>query len=195
MTREEVLDEFRRSGALLEGHFLLTSGLHSQKYIQCARVLMDPRRSGKLCKALARKIRLALGDDKIDLVVSPALGGIVVGYEVARHLGVRAIFTERENDVMVLRRGFEILKGEQVVLVEDVVTTGRSSRESIACAAREGAQVLAAGCLIDRSDGAADLGVPLVALARLSIPAYEADALPQELARIPAVKPGSRRLA
>jgi orotate phosphoribosyltransferase len=189
MKHEDVLDEFRAAGALLEGHFILSSGLHSSRYLQCARVLMDPARAARLCKALEAKIT-----DRIDLVVSPAMGGVVVGYEMGRQLGVPAIFFERVDGKLVLRRGFNITRGARVLMVEDIVTTGLSSRECIAGIAGEGGVTIAAACLIDRSGGKADIGVPLHALTSLEIPAYPADALPPELAAIPAVKPGSRGL-
>jgi orotate phosphoribosyltransferase len=189
LSHEDVLNEFRNAGALLEGHFILSSGLHSARYLQCARVLMDPARAARLCKELASRIK-----DKIDLVVSPAMGGVVVGYEMGRQLGVPAIFFERVDGKLVLRRGFNINKGARVLMVEDIVTTGLSSRECIAGIAEEGGVTIAAACLIDRSGGKADIGVPLHALTSLEIPAYAANALPPELAALPAVKPGSRGL-
>lgn len=189
MNHEDVLNEFRAAGALLEGHFILSSGLHSSLYLQCARVLMDPARAARLCHALALQVT-----EKIDLVVSPAMGGVVVGYEMARQLGVPAIFFERVDGKLELRRGFNISKGARVLMVEDIVTTGLSSRECIAGIVEEGGVTVAAACLIDRSNGKADIGVPLHALTRLEIPAYAADALPRELAAIPAIKPGSRGL-
>ena len=189
MNHEDVLNEFRAAGALLEGHFILSSGLHSARYLQCARVLMDPARAARLCKVLASRIT-----EKIDLVVSPAMGGVIVGYEMGRQLGVPAIFSERVEGKLVLRRGFDIKKGARVLMVEDIVTTGLSSRECIAGIADEGGVTVAAACLIDRSGGNADIGVPLHALTSLEIPAYAADALPPELAAIPAIKPGSRDL-
>lgn len=195
MTRDEVLGHLRATGALMEGHFVLSSGLHSPVYVQCARLLAEPARAEAVCRALADRVKAELGRDTLDLVASPALGGVVVGYEVARQLGLRAIFTERVDGVMELRRGFEIAAGTRVLLVEDVVTTGRSSRECIARVEAEGGRVVAAACLIDRSAGAADLGVPLVPLVVYPAPAYPADALPPELAALPAVKPGSRGLA
>lgn len=193
MTEAEVLDEFRAAGALLEGHFILSSGLHSNRYLQCARVLMDARRAERLCRALADKVK-ALGAGQIDLVVSPAMGGVVVGYEMGRQLGVPAIFTERVDGKLVLRRGFTIPKGARCVMVEDIVTTGLSSRECIDAIHEEGGVTVAAACLINRSGGKADVGVPLAALAALDVPAWPADGLPPELAAIPAVKPGSRGL-
>jgi len=193
MDREEVLKYFKRADALLEGHFILSSGLHAARYLQCARVLMDPVVAAKLCKSLADKIMTIL-DVKIDMVVSPAMGGVVVGYEMGRQLGVKAIFTERVDGELTLRRGFEIPKGAHVLMAEDIVTTGLSSRECIKVIHDYGGNVVAASCLIDRSNGAVDVGVPLVSLAGLEISAYAADNLPPELAAIPAMKPGSRGL-
>lgn len=193
LTHGEVLAEFKAAGALLEGHFILSSGLHSSRYLQCARVLMDPKRAERLCADLAAKVR-ALGAGSIGLVASPAMGGVVVGYEMARQLGVPAIFFERVDGKLALRRGFTIDRGQRVLMVEDIVTTGLSSRECIAGIAEEGGHTVAAACLIDRSGGKADLGVPLTALARLDIPTYAAGALPPDLAALPAVKPGSRGL-
>lgn len=192
MNHEAVLAEFKAAEALLEGHFVLSSGLHSGMYLQCARVLMDPRRAERLCRELAGRARAKFG--AIDLVASPAMGGVVVGYEMARQLGVPSIFFERVEGRLVLRRGFSIAKGSRVLMVEDIVTTGLSSRECIAGIAEEGGKTVGAACLIDRSGGRAELGVPLVALTQLEIPAYAADKLPPELASIPASKPGSREL-
>ena len=193
LTHDEVLNEFRDAGALLEGHFVLSSGLHSNRYLQCARVLMDAKRAERLCASLAEKVK-SLVKVPIDLVASPAMGGVVVGYEMGRQLGVPALFFERVDAKLVLRRGFSIAKGSRVLMVEDIVTTGLSSRECIAGIAEEGAITVGAACLIDRSGGKADIGVPLAALTTLDIPAYAADALPPELASIPAIKPGSRGL-
>jgi orotate phosphoribosyltransferase len=193
LTHDQVLDEFHAAGALLEGHFILSSGLHSGRYLQCARVLMDPKRAERLCAALAAQVK-ALVKESIDLVASPAMGGVIVGFEMGRQLGVPSIFFERVDGKLVLRRGFTIAKGTRVLLVEDIVTTGLSSRECIAGIAEEGGVTVAAACLVDRSGGKADLGVPLVALTRLDIPAYPADDLPPELAAIAAIKPGSRGL-
>lgn len=193
MDKARVLDEFRAAQALLEGHFILTSGLRSPMYLQCARVLMDPERAERLCNALADKVHAAVGNG-IDLVVSPAMGGVVVGYEMGRQLGVPAIFVERVDGKFTLRRGFDIPEGARVLMVEDVVTTGLSSRECIAVIEELGGKVVAGASLVDRSDGKADIGVPLVALMRLDVPAYPADQLPPELAAIPAIKPGSRGL-
>lgn len=193
MTQDEVLAEFRAAGALLEGHFILTSGRHSAVYLQKNLVFMDPPRTERLCRALAERIRAAYGP--IDMVVSPAVGGIVPGYETARALGAKTVFVERENGQFQLRRGFAIPKGARVVMVEDIITTGLSSRECLASIADQPGEIVGAACLIDRSGGKADLGKPLVALATLDIPTFEADKLPPELASLPAVKPGSRALA
>lgn len=194
MTQDEVLDIFRQCGALLEGHFILTSGLRSPVFLQKARVFMHPEKAERLCRALAQKIREE-GYAGVSQVVSPAVGGIIPGYETARHLGLPAIYTERVDGKFQLRRGFEISRGEKVIVVEDIVTTGLSIRECIDCLKEVGAYVVAAACLVDRSAGAADVGVPLVALTQYKVPAYPADALPPELAALPAVKPGSRGLA
>jgi orotate phosphoribosyltransferase len=190
LSQSEVLDEFRAAGALLEGHFILSSGLHSSVFLQKMFVFQDPERTARLCRALALKAREAFG--RIDVVVSPALGGIVPGYETARWLGAKAIFVEREAGVFKLRRGFEIAPAARVLMVEDIITTGLSSRECLAAIAEHPGVILGAACLIDRSGGKADIGVRRVALATLDIPNYAPDALPPELAATPAVKPGSR---
>jgi orotate phosphoribosyltransferase len=192
MTPEDALAEFRDAGALLEGHFILSSVLHSSVFLQKMFVFMDPARTERLCRALAGRIEAAFG--AVDYVVSPAVGGIVPGYETARHLRCKAVFVERENGVFVLRRGFSIPEGARVVMVEDIVTTGLSSRECLAAVADHPGRILGAACLIDRSGGKADLGVPLVSLVELDIPNYPPDQLPPELAAIPAMKPGSRNL-
>ncbi len=191
--REEVLAEFRAAGALLEGHFILSSGLHSPNYLQCARVLMDARRATRLCEALAQCVR-AVVQTPFELVASPAMGGVIVGHEMGRQFSVPAIFFERVDGKLALRRGFSVARDAKVLLVEDIVTTGLSSRECIDGIEAEGGEVIAAACLIDRSGGKADLGVPLASLACLEIPLYPADGLPPELSRIPAAKPGSRGL-
>jgi orotate phosphoribosyltransferase len=193
MDQEKVLRHFRAAGALLEGHFLLSSGLHSRMYLQCALVLNDARRAAKLCRALADKVKANISRP-IDLVVSPAMGGVIVGYEMGRQLKVPAIFCERVDGKFTLRRGFEIPPGANVLMVEDIVTTGLSSRECIASIKALGGKVVGAACLVDRSGGKAKVGVKLVSLARLKIAAYEADKLPADLAAIPAIKPGSRGL-
>ena len=192
MTQDEVLAEFRAAGALLEGHFILSSGLRSPVFLQKMFIFMDPVRTETLCKALAEKAEAAFG--KIDYVVSPAMGGILPGYETARHLGAKAVFVEREDGKFQLRRGFTIPPEAKVLMVEDIVTTGLSSRECLAAIAEHTSNVVGAACLIDRSGGKADIGVKLVALASLDIPTYSPDALPPELAAMHAVKPGSRGL-
>jgi orotate phosphoribosyltransferase len=194
MIEEEVLAEFRAAGALLEGHFILSSGLHSPFYLQCARVLMDPMRASRLAGALAASIPRELRS-RIGIVVSPAMGGVIVGHEMGRALGVEALFVERPQGTFELRRGFRLEPGQQVLLVEDVVTTGLSSREAIAAIAAAGGEVIAAAALVDRSAGAADLGVPFFPLVRLNVPVYEAADLPEALAALPAEKPGSRKAA
>ena len=193
MTQDEVLDIFRSCDALLEGHFILSSGLRSPVFLQKNRVFMFADKAEKLCRALAQKIRdEGFGD--VSQVVSPAVGGIIPGYETARHLGVPAIFTERVNGVFELRRSFEIEPGEKVIVVEDIVSTGLSIRECIDCIKALGGDVVAAACIVDRSAGEADIGVPLVSLTQYKVPAYAPDALPPELKALPAVKPGSRGL-
>ena len=194
MQTEEVLSIFRDCGAILEGHFILSSGLRSPVFLQKARVFMYSERAVKLCRALADKIRAA-GFGEVSKVVSPAVGGIIPGYETARHLSLPAIYTERVDGVFQLRRGFELAPGEKVIVVEDIVSTGLSIRECIDCLRQLGADVVAAACLIDRSAGAAEIGVPLVSLTQYKVPAYPADQLPPELAALPATKPGSRGLA
>ncbi len=193
MTSDDVLDEFRGAGALREGHFVLSSGLHSPVFLQKNLVFMDTARCARLCKALAEKITAAVGP--VDVAISPAVGGIIPGYETARWLGVPSMYVEREGGEFKLRRGFHVEPGQKVVMVEDIVTTGLSSRECIAAIAAAGGTVVAAACIVDRSGGRADVGVPLVALATLDVPAYPADALPPELAALPVEDPGSRRLA
>jgi orotate phosphoribosyltransferase len=194
MTENEVLAEFRAADALLEGHFILSSGLRSPRYLQCARVLMDPRRAARLCEALAATIPAELRT-RISAVVAPAMGGVIVGYEMARALGVEAMFVERPTGTFELRRGFRLEPGQEVLMMEDVVTTGLSSREAIAAIEAAGGRVIAGAALVDRSNGQADIGVPFFPLLRLDVPSYAADALPPELAAIPAMKPGSRAAA
>lgn len=192
MQDEEILAEFRASQALLEGHFVLSSGRHSAHYLQCARVLMDPMRASRLASALAGRIPRDVRS-QIELVVSPAMGGLIIGHEMGRALGVEAVFVERPEGVFELRRGFAIRPGQKVLLMEDVVTTGLSSREAIAAVTAAGGDVIAAGALVDRSAGEVSLGVPFYPLISLSFPSYAADALPPELAATPAIKPGSRK--
>jgi orotate phosphoribosyltransferase len=191
MTDEEILAEFRKADALLEGHFILSSGLRSPRYLQCARLLMDPRRAERLARALAQKLPGDIGT-AVDIVVSPAMGGIVIGHEMGRALGKPAMFVERPKGRFELRRGFRLEPGQKVLLVEDVVTTGLSSRQAIAAIEQAGGKVIAACSLVDRSNGTADLGVPYIPLIRIDVPAYEPGEVPPELAQLPAVKPGSR---
>jgi orotate phosphoribosyltransferase len=192
MTDEEVLDEFRASDALLEGHFILSSGRHSPVFLQKMRVFQYPDRTERICRALAAKIRERFGH--VDLIVSPAMGGIIPGYETARALGCPAVFVEREEGEFRLRRGFRIPDGARIVMVEDIVTTGLSSRECIAAIRRHSDKLIGAACLIDRSNGQAEIGIPLVALVTMDVPDYAPDDLPPELAALPAEKPGSRDL-
>ncbi len=193
MNTDEVIAEFRAAGALREGHFVLSSGLHSGLFLQKNLVFMHAERTERLCKALAAKIRAVAPD--IDVVISPAVGGIIPGYETGRQLGVPSLYVEREAGQFKLRRGFSIAPGAKVVMVEDIITTGLSSRECIAAIRAAGGDVVCAACLVDRSAGRTDVGAPLVALAALDVPAYPADALPPELAAIPVEDPGSRRLS
>jgi orotate phosphoribosyltransferase len=191
MTKDEVLAIFRECGAMLEGHFILSSGLRSPVFLQKAKVFQYAAQTEKLCRALAKKIR-ADGFADVTKVVSPAIGGIIPGYETSRHLGVPALYTERVEGKFELRRGFEIAPEDKVIVVEDIVSTGLSIRECVEALRAIGANVVAAACLIDRSSGEADVGVPLVSLIEYKVPAYPADQLPAELAAIPAIKPGSR---
>ncbi|MBA2646116.1 MAG: orotate phosphoribosyltransferase [Pyrinomonadaceae bacterium] len=188
MDSDEVIERFRRTGALLEGHFVLTSGLHSSQYLQCALVLQHPAEAEAMAQALAARFR----GQQIETIVAPAIGGIVIGYEVARALGVRSIWTEREEGRMTLRRGFTVRPGESVVVIEDVVTTGGSTRETIEVLRNARARVIGAGSIIDRSDNRADVGVPRVALATLNVPAYATSVCPSCARGELAVKPGSR---
>jgi orotate phosphoribosyltransferase len=194
MTENEILAEFRDAEALLEGHFVLSSGLHSARYLQCARVLMDPARASRLASALARSLPLEI-KSKLSMVVSPAMGGVIIGHEMGRSLGLPAVFVERPTGTFELRRGFRIEPGQKVLLVEDVVTTGLSSREAMKAVSQAGGEVIAAASLVDRSNGLADLGVPFFPLIRLDVPVYEPENLPPELAAIPVEKPGSRKAA
>ncbi|MEP9359288.1 orotate phosphoribosyltransferase [Sphingomonas sp. KR3-1] len=192
MEGNAVLDEFRAAGALLEGHFILSSGLRSPIFLQKMRIFEDPARTERVCSALGKLIRESFGE--VDMVVSPAIGGIIPGYETARALGCKAVFVEREEGEFQLRRGFEIPEGARIVMVEDIVTTGLSSRECIAAIRKHPGNLLGAACIVDRSNGTADVGVPLVSLLKMDVPAYPADQLPPELAAIPAIKPGSRAI-
>ena len=191
-TRDEVLAEFRASGALLEGHFQLSSGRHSGHYLQCARVLMNPARAQRLATAVVNTIPATILE-QVDVVVSPAMGGIIIGQEVARVLGKDAMFLERPEGTFHLRRGFALEPGAKVLMVEDVVTTGLSSREAIEAVAREGVEVIAECSLIDRSNGTVELGVPFYPLAAFDFPTYDSDEVPEDLAAIEVTKPGSRK--
>jgi orotate phosphoribosyltransferase len=194
MSDDEILGEFRAADALLEGHFILSSGLRSPRYLQCARVLMDPARAERLARELASRIPNIVRD-QVDCVISPAMGGLIIGHEMGRALGKLAMFLERPDGVFALRRGFRIDPGTRVLMVEDVVTTGLSSREAIAAVVAAGGKVLAEAALVDRSGGTADLGVPFFPLIGIDVPTYAADDLPPALAAIPATKPGSRAAA
>ncbi len=192
MNTEDVLDEFRAAGALREGHFVLSSGLHSGVFLQKNLVFQHPERTERLCAALAAKIRATVGE--VDLCISPAVGGIIPGYETARQLACPSIYVEREGGEFKLRRAFSIPPGARIAMVEDIVTTGLSSRECVAAIQAAGGNVVVAAAIVDRSGGKAKIGVPFVALASLDVPAYPADQLPPELAAIPIEDPGSRRL-
>ena len=194
MTTDDVLNEFRSAGALLEGHFILSSGRRSPVFLQKALIFKDPVVTAKLCNALAEKVRETLGDLP-DVIIAPAMGGVIPGYEMARQLGLQSMFMERESGEFTLRRGFTLEAGQTVLMVEDIVTTGLSSRETIEAITKAGGQVVAGCCLFDRSGGEADIGVPLISLAAKRFPDYDPDDLPASLADQPAIKPGSRGLA
>lgn len=194
MTEDEILSEFRNAEALLEGHFLLSSGRHSAHYLQCARLLMNPDRAARIALAITQKMPREVRSE-IQAVISPAMGGIIIGHEMGRALGVDAMFVERPDGVFGLRRGFSIAPGAKILMMEDVVTTGLSSREAIKAIEEAGGEVIAAGAVVDRSAGTADLGVPFYPLIQLNFPTYAADEVPSDLASIPAVKPGSRMAA
>ena len=192
MTENEILDEFRASDALLEGHFVLSSGRHSNQYLQCARLLMNPARAARMAEALVRKIPDNIRRS-IDIVVSPAMGGVIIGHEMGRALALDALFLERPEGVFELRRGFRLEPGQKVLMMEDVVTTGLSSREAIQAIGEAGGDVIAAGALVDRSNGIAQFDVPFVPLVTINVPSYAADEVPPELAAVPTTKPGSRK--
>jgi orotate phosphoribosyltransferase len=194
MTQDEIIAEFRAAEALLDGHFILSSGLHSPRYLQCARVLMNGARAERLARALAARLPADIRD-AVDAVVAPAMGGVIIGHEMGRALGKPAMFVERPDGVFHLRRGFALTPGAKVLMVEDVVTTGLSSREAIAAIEAVGGTVIGAASLVDRSNGKVELGVPYTPLIRLDVPTYAANDLPAELAAIPATKPGSRAAA
>ncbi len=191
MNEDELLAEFRSAQALLEGHFLLSSGRHSAHFLQCARLLMNAARAGQVAMAMTQKIPREL-KSQIDTVVSPAMGGIIIGHEMGRTLGVDAMFLERPDGVFHLRRGFSLSPGAKVLMVEDVVTTGLSSREAITAITAAGGEVIAAASVVDRSGGSAELGVPFFPLLELNFPTFAPDELPDDLAAIPVIKPGSR---
>ncbi len=192
MTDDDILAEFHASDALLEGHFVLSSGRHSDRYLQCARVLMNAERAARLARALAHKLPREIRS-QIDVVVGPAMGGLIIGHEMGRALGKDALFLERPTGIFELRRGFRLEPGQRVLMVEDVVTTGLSSREAIAAVQREGGEVIAEASLVDRSNGSVDLGVPFFPLIAIAVPSYAEDEVPPELAAIPVTKPGSRK--
>jgi len=195
MNTDDVLDVFREAGALLEGHFILSSGRRSSVFLQKALIFKNPRLTEKVCKALAEKVKATL-DVQPDVIIAPAMGGVIPGYETARHMGIDSMFVERVDGKFTLRRGFTIEPGTKVLMVEDIVTTGLSSRECIAAITEEtGADIIAGACLFDRSNGEADIGVPLVSLAARRFPDYDPDDLPTELKDVPAIKPGSRGLS
>lgn len=197
MDTDHLLQEFTAAEAILSGHFVLSSGLHSGTYLQCARALMDAARADRLCRALADKVRhwMKSSGQHIDIIVAPAMGGVVVGYEMGRQLNMLSMFCERVDGVFTLRRGFTVEAGQKVLIVEDVVTTGKSSMEAVACLKEYGAVPVAVASLIDRrSRNDVSLTLPLISLLTLDIPTYAADALPPALQALPAVKPGSRFL-
>ncbi len=195
LKEQEILQEFIEAKAILKGHFILSSSLHSDSYMQCARVLMDARRSEKLCAELAKKIITRLGENFADIIVSPAMGGVVVGYELARQLGLEAIFCERVNGEFEFRRGFTLEKNARVLVVEDVITTGKSSLETYKLVEKFGAKVVAEGCLVDRSSDEnleKKMSVPVISLLKINIRTFDENNVPQDLQLIPAIKPGSR---
>jgi orotate phosphoribosyltransferase len=193
MDQSAILQEFKDAGAILIGHFILSSGLHSTTYLQCARVMMDAARGERLCRELAKLIKKQ--GMKIDTIVAPAMGGVVVGYEMGRHMNVPTMFCERVDGTFVLRRGFSLEPESRVLIVEDVVTTGKSSMEAVACVKELGAIPVAVASLIDRrAQNDVTLTLPLISLLKLDIPTYKPEELPEELKAIPGIKPGSRFL-
>lgn len=194
---QDFLQEFIEAKAILKGHFILSSGLHSDTYMQCARVLMDPQRAAKLCVALAQKIEDRLGKNAFDIVVAPAMGGVIVGYEMARQLNLPSIFCERVNGEFELRRGFELDSSKRVLVVEDVITTGKSSLETYELIKKFGAEIIAEACLVDRSNDEKleeKMGVPIISLLSVDVKTFDENNVPAELKDIPAIKPGSRFL-
>lgn len=195
MDREEILSELKEAEAILQGHFILSSGLHSDTYIQCARVFMDAMRGEKLCAALAKKVQETLAGQQIDLVVAPAMGGVVIGYEMGRQLGVPSIFCERVDGEFTFRRGFSFEKDTNILIVEDVVTTGKSSLETVDAIQAQGGNVVGEACLIDRRGAEAqELGFPLVPLISFDVKTFQPNDVPDNLQSVPAIKPGSRWL-
>ena len=197
LKEQEVLQEFINAKAILKGHFILSSGLHSDTYMQCARVLMEPKRAEKLCNSLAKKITETLGDNFADIVVAPAMGGVVVGYELARQLNLPTIFCERGNGIFELRRGFELTQNARVLVVEDVITTGKSSLETFDLIKKLGGKIIAEACLVDRSGDknlAQKIGVPVVSLMTIAVQTFDENNIPENLKNVEAVKPGSRFL-
>ena len=190
LNKNEVLDIFRKSNALLEGHFRLTSGRHSDRYMQCAQVLQYPNYTAQLCGDIVEVFR----DKQVDVVIGPAMGGIIVAFEVGRQLGVRTIFTERENGAMSLRRNFSIAPGEKVLVVEDVVTTGGSVQEVIKVVMEKGGQLVGVGVLVDRSNGQVDFGIPVKAVLQMEVVSWEPENCPLCQQGVPVVKPGSRQV-
>jgi orotate phosphoribosyltransferase len=195
LKEQEILQEFINAKAILKGHFILSSGLHSDTYMQCARVLMEPKRAEKLCAALAEKIIARLGKNFADIVVAPAMGGVIVGYELARQLGLPTIFCERVNGVFELRRGFELAENLRVLVVEDVITTGKSSLETYDLIKKFDAKIVAEASLVDRSNDKnleEKMGVPVVSLLKVDVKTFDENNIPEELKNVPAIKPGSR---
>ncbi len=194
MNDEDILNYFRESGALLEGHFILSSGYHSSMYLQCAKIFMNPNLSEILCKNLAGKISKFVNISDIDMIVSPAMGGVIIGYEVARHLNKRSIFTERVDGVFEFRRGFQIENGMNILIIEDVITTGKSSLECIDCVKNNGGNILGVSCMIDRTQNTVIPDLDIISLSKISIPIYKPNDVPENLNKIPPIKPGSRGL-
>ena len=192
MSENQVLDVYKSIGALLEGHFILSSGLHSRMYLQSALIFSNTNIAESLCKSLAVKVNNIINIKDIDIIVSPAMGGVIVGYELSRHLVKKNIFAERKDGKFTIRRGFQINKGQKVLVVEDIVTTGKSSLECFDCIKELGGDIIGEAALINRGGNSVDLGVPLVTLANLNIPNYDSDNLPEDLKNMPAIKPGSR---
>lgn len=190
LTKDQVIEIFKKSGALLEGHFRLTSGRHSDKYMQCAQVLQYPEYTAQLCGEIANYFK----EMQVDVVIGPAMGGIIVAYEVGRALGVKTIFTERENGAMTLRRNFQVKPGEKVLVVEDVVTTGGSVKEVINVVKEQGGEVIGVGLLVDRSNGQVDFGVPTKPVLQMEVVSWEAEDCPLCKEGLPVIKPGSRQV-